>query len=103
MKCGYYKYFLGLTNYRGNDTGNKFSFISKSNSNSNWSVKEEDVMRLERNDKRMFRWMCNVRPEGRICTEELRTGIKLKSIRECLWDMGFHTIKIKYTIMTYIL
>lgn len=41
MKCGYYKYFLGLTNYRENDTGNKFSFISKSNSNSNWSVKEE--------------------------------------------------------------
>ena len=28
------------------------------------------------------RWMCNVRPEDRISVEELRTRLKLKSIRK---------------------
>ena len=35
---------------------------------------------------RMAIWMCNVRSEDRICAEELRNRLKLKSIRECLQD-----------------
>ena len=37
-----------------------------------WAVKEEDVIRLERNVG-MVRWMYNFRPEDKIFTEELRT------------------------------
>ena len=49
-----------------------------------WAVEEEDVIRLERNDV-MVRWMYNVedKPEDRISAEELRTRLKLKSMREC--------------------
>ena len=50
-------------------------------------VKEEDMIRLERNGTRMVRWMFNVRPEDRISIEEeLMTRLKLKSVRECLHD-----------------
>ena len=35
-------------------------------------VKEEDVIRLERNDAILVRWMCNVKPEDKISEEELR-------------------------------
>ena len=31
-----------------------------------WPVKEEDVIRLEQNDLRIIRWMCNVSPEDGI-------------------------------------
>ena len=31
-----------------------------------WPVKLEDVIRLEQNDTKMVRWMCNVRPEYRM-------------------------------------
>ena len=31
-----------------------------------YPVKEEDVIRPERDDPKMVRWMCNVRPEDRI-------------------------------------
>ena len=34
----------------------------------------------------MVRWMYNVRPEYRISGAELRTKLKLKSMRECLQD-----------------
>ena len=44
-------------------------------------VKEEDMIKLERNDTSIVRWMCNVRPEDRIFIEELRTRLKLKSMR----------------------
>ena len=36
-----------------------------------WPSKEEDVIRLERNDARMVRWKCNVKPEDRISAKEL--------------------------------
>ena len=49
-----------------------------------WSVKEKDVIRLERNDARIVRWMFKIRPEDTISAEELRTRLKLKSMRECL-------------------
>ena len=32
-------------------------------------VKEEGVIRLERNDPKMVRWMCNIWPEERISSE----------------------------------
>ena len=50
------------------------------------AVKEEDVARLERNDARMVRWICKVRPDDRISAIELRIRLKLKSIRKCLLD-----------------
>ena len=43
-------------------------------------------VRLERNDARMVKWICNIRPEDKISAEELKTRIKLKSMRECLQD-----------------
>ena len=48
------------------------------------SVKEKDVIRLERNDVMMVRCMWNVKPEDRIRAEQIRTRIKLKSEKECL-------------------
>lgn len=36
------------------------------------------MIRLEEKDARKVKWMCNVRPEGRISAEELR------GMRECL-------------------
>ena len=44
------------------------------------------MIRLDRNDARMVRWMCKVRPENRISAEELRTRLKLKSMSKCLQD-----------------
>ena len=32
----------------------------------------------------MVRWVCNVRPEDWISTEELKTRLKLKSMGKCL-------------------
>ena len=43
-------------------------------------------VRLESNDARIVRWICNVKPEYRISAEELRSRPKLKSMRECLQD-----------------
>ena len=42
---------------------------------------------LERNDSRVVRWMCSVGPVDRISAEELRTRLKLNSMREYLQDM----------------
>ena len=53
-----------------------------------WPVKVEDVIKLGRNDPRIVRWMCNVRPENRISDEELRTRLKLKIMR-----VYFHRIE----------
>ena len=45
---------------------------------------ERDVIRLDTNDERKVRWMCNVRPEDRISAEKLRIRLKLMSIKEYL-------------------
>ena len=45
---------------------------------------KEGVSRLERNNTRTVRWMCNIWPEEIISAEEHRVGLKLKRIRECL-------------------
>ena len=44
-----------------------------------WLVKDEHVIKLERNDARMVRWMCNARPVDRITAEEHRNRLKLSS------------------------
>ena len=41
-------------------------------------LKEEYVIRLERNDARMVRWMYNVRPEDRIQPSDLATKCNIK-------------------------
>ena len=41
-----------------------------------WPVKEEDMIKLERNNAKMVRLMCNVRPEDRISAKELTTKIE---------------------------
>ena len=51
-----------------------------------WRVKQENVIRLERNDARMVTWMCNVSPGDRISAEEIRDRLKLKGISEYLQD-----------------
>ena len=49
-----------------------------------WLAKEEDVIRLESNDARMVRWMCNVRLEDSTSGEQLRNRLKLASMRKYL-------------------
>ena len=41
-----------------------------------------DATRLERIDARMARWMCNVRPEGKISADELRTRLKFREFSQ---------------------
>ena len=52
-----------------------------------WPVKEEHVIRLERSDLRMVRWLFNFRPKDRISAGELRTRLKLKSIRAIVYRL----------------
>lgn len=42
-----------------------------------WPVKERNAIRLEKDDVKMLRWMCNVRLEDKITAEELRTTLKM--------------------------
>ena len=49
-------------------------------------IQKEDVIRLERNDARIVRLTCNVRPEDSISAGELKTRLKSKSVRKCLQD-----------------
>ena len=66
-----------------------------------WSVKEKDMIRLERSDARIVRWMFKIRPEDTISAEELRNRLKLKSMRECLkyrrmeWFTKCATIQVR--------
>ena len=49
------------------------------------SIKDGDVMRIERNNAKVARWMCN-RTKDRISARVIRTRLKLYSMRECLLD-----------------
>ena len=49
-----------------------------------WALREEDLVRLERNDMRMIRWMCGVSLRDRKSSEELRQRLGVESIRECV-------------------
>lgn len=45
---------------------------------------KEDVIRSDRNDAKVIRWICNFRPEDSISAEELRATLKLNSMKEYL-------------------
>lgn len=69
-------------------------------------VKEEDVIWLWRNDARMIRWMCSVRPKENDSYEAPRARLKSNSMRECSkyrklkWKRIFDLINVKsYMIM----
>ena len=57
------------------------------------TAKEKDVIRIKRNDARMARWICNIRPEDRISAEELTTKLKFDSASECLQDKRLEPIR----------
>lgn len=38
------------------------------------------MIRLQRKDPRLFRWMCNVRPEHRISTKELKIRLNFNKV-----------------------
>ena len=44
--------------------------------------KDQGVIKLEKNDVRVIRWMNNVRLEGRFSAVELRSILKLNSMHE---------------------
>ena len=48
------------------------------------------MIRVEKNDARMVRLMCNIRPEDRTLEEELRSRLKFKSMKECVLDRRLH-------------
>ena len=52
------------------------------NESESCSVKGDDVIRLERNDARVVRWMSNVKTEGRISGVKFRNRLQLNTIRE---------------------
>ena len=52
------------------------------NESETWSVKGDDVLRLERNDARVVRWMSNVKTEDRISVVKFRNRLQLNTIRE---------------------
>lgn len=49
-----------------------------------WSVNEEDVMRLEKNNERVVRRVCNVTPEEKFSVWEFRENLYRKSLQESL-------------------
>ena len=49
-----------------------------------WSVKEEDMIRIEKSDSSMVNLMWNDRSEDIISAEKLGNRIKLNGMRECL-------------------
>ena len=46
-----------------------------------WSLRAEDEMRIERNDRKMIRWIVGVRLADRISSAELRRRMNLEDIR----------------------
>ena len=48
------------------------------------AVKNSDLLRLERNDMRMIRWICDVIMKDRKPSSELRERMGLNSIRNCI-------------------
>ena len=49
-----------------------------------WAVKEEDLDRLERNDMRMIRWMCNTSLKDKKSSDELRNRLGIHIIRDVI-------------------
>ena len=44
------------------------------------------MIRLERSDARIVKWMFSVRPEDRISAKELKTRLKLNDMMKCMQD-----------------
>jgi hypothetical protein len=57
-----------------------------------WPVKMDDINRMERNEMRMVRWMCGVKLQDRITSQELRRRLGIKSIRDvmCTSRLGWY-------------
>ena len=53
-------------------------------SSKTWTVKDNDMIRFERNDVRAIQWKCNVRPEGRILTQKRRDYAKIEQHGDAL-------------------
>ena len=51
-----------------------------------WAVKEDDIMRLERADRAMIRWICGVSFRDRVSSSELRSWFGLRSIDDLMRD-----------------
>ena len=49
-----------------------------------WPVKVEDITRMDRNEKRMLRWMCGVKLGDGVSSEELRRRLGIRSIGEVM-------------------
>ena len=47
-------------------------------SSKTWMVKDNNMIRFERNDVRAIQWKCNVRSEGRILTQKRRDYAKIE-------------------------
>ena len=55
-----------LSSFRELENCLSCSFLCKT-----WPIKQEDVIKLERSDGNLVRWICNVMPEDRTSSEEL--------------------------------
>ncbi|XP_057312797.1 uncharacterized protein LOC130654265 [Hydractinia symbiolongicarpus] len=49
-----------------------------------WAVKQEDLDRLERNDMRMVRWMCNASLRDKKSSDELRSRLSIRRIKDVI-------------------
>lgn len=58
-----------------------------------WSVKEEDMFIIKRNDSRTLRWLSNNRPGDTISVEKLRTRLILNSMAEYLQDQRLQWLR----------
>ena len=47
-----------------------------------WPVKEKDLIRLERNDARMIRWMCKIGLRKRFLQRNLRLNLNWRALKE---------------------
>ena len=58
-----------------------------------WSVKEEDMFIIKRNDSRTITWLSNNRPGDTISVEKLRTRLILNSMAEYLQDQRLQWLR----------
>ena len=48
-----------------------------------WAMKAEDVQRLERTERMMIRWMCDVRLNDKKASTELLSRLDIESVLGC--------------------
>ena len=49
-----------------------------------WPVRMEDEMKIERNDRRMIRWICGVKLADKVKSDELRRRLRIEDIKSVL-------------------